>query len=430
MFGLFRTQQSRVRHDAQNWLEVADKVYHYRRDELTDTQLNELVHLRAELSSRLKQRVDIGRLKLAIEALETVLRRHGGRVYPKTSLVDNVEFFLVAAIVILGLRAFVVQPFKIPTNSMWPSYYGMTHELYPADEPAPGVLVRAFRLIAFGAQRKEMVAPVAGEVEVPFVNREGRILVQFGIVRARKWLVLPTQLREYTFYVDGRPMRLRVPLDFDFDRLAMEAFFANGRLNRLFEQGRVRETHVTVNMGGVAHPERIWLAPTGRTVRAGETALRFDLLTGDQLFVDRLSYHFVAPKVGQGFVFRTGNIRDPETGRATLGDKYYIKRLVGVPGDTLAIRDPVLLRNGEPITGAAAFANNHERVNGFDGYRAGGFLRNGAVWEVPPDRFVALGDNSNNSLDSRYWGFVPAGDVIGRPLFIYYPFTRRWGPAR
>lgn len=49
---------------------------------------------------------------------------------------------------------------------------------------------------------------------------------------------------------------------------------------------------------------------------------------------------------------------------------------------------------------------------------------------VPPRSFFALGDNSANSEDGRYWGFVPEKDVVGRPLFIYYPFTRRWGPAR
>jgi len=41
-----------------------------------------------------------------------------------------------------------------------------------------------------------------------------------------------------------------------------------------------------------------------------------------------------------------------------------------------------------------------------------------------------MGDNSGNSSDGRVWGFVPEKDVIGRPLFIYYPFTRRWGVAR
>jgi signal peptidase I len=48
---------------------------------------------------------------------------------------------------------------------------------------------------------------------------------------------------------------------------------------------------------------------------------------------------------------------------------------------------------------------------------------------VPDSSFVALGDNSQNSADSRYWGFVPEQSVIGRAFFVYYPFTKRWGPS-
>jgi signal peptidase I len=58
------------------------------------------------------------------------------------------------------------------------------------------------------------------------------------------------------------------------------------------------------------------------------------------------------------------------------------------------------------------------------------YLGRGQTLTVPPHAFFALGDNSFNSADGRYWGFVPAADVVGRPLFVYYPFTRRWGPAR
>ena len=76
--------------------------------------------------------------RTADEALEScpgvrsvvVLRRTGGAIYPKTALIENVEFFLVAAIVILGIRTYFVQPFKIPTNSMWPTYNGMTPQVY------------------------------------------------------------------------------------------------------------------------------------------------------------------------------------------------------------------------------------------------------------------------------------------------------------
>jgi signal peptidase I len=105
------------------------------------------------------------------------------------------------------------------------------------------------------------------------------------------------------------------------------------------------------------------------------------------------------------------------------------------PGDTLEIREPALYRNGAPITGAAAFDANAKREGKYRGYfnwasGAGSLLRRGEKIEVPPDSFVALGDNSANSADSRDWGFVPAKDVVGRPLFIYYPFTSRWGVAK
>jgi len=166
--------------------------------------------------------------------------------------------------------------------------------------------------------------------------------------------------------------------------------------------------------------------------------LAFDILTGDQLFVDRFSYHFVRPQVGQGFVFRTDNIDSPymKDGR-TLEQiqQYYIKRLVGVPGDTLEVREPALFRNGQPITGSVAFDANAHRLGEYGGYSNSivndpGYLKPGEQMKVPPHKFFAMGDNSANSQDGRYWGFVPAKDVVGRPLFVYFPFTRHWGPAK
>jgi signal peptidase I len=49
---------------------------------------------------------------------------------------------------------------------------------------------------------------------------------------------------------------------------------------------------------------------------------------------------------------------------------------------------------------------------------------------VQPGSFFALGDNSANSLDSRYWGFVPDRNVVGRGLFVYWPFSSHWGFVR
>jgi signal peptidase I len=108
-----------MRQHANNWLELADRVEHFRRDILPADELNELRHEKEGLRALVAEKAEAGDLKLSIENLEGVLRKTGGTFYPKSTTIEYIEFFLVAAIVILGIRAFFFQPFKIPTNSMW-----------------------------------------------------------------------------------------------------------------------------------------------------------------------------------------------------------------------------------------------------------------------------------------------------------------------
>ncbi len=428
--------EEKARENAANWLELADKVYHFRRDLLTAAQLGELQAGSATLRALLKERAGAEKLKLGIESLEEVLKRTGGAIYPKSALVENVEFFLVAALVILGIRTYFVQPFKIPTNSMWPTYYGMKGENLPPEGEAPGLVSRTFRLLAFGAQRYTVTAPRSGEVSAYFF--EGGALA-YEVKPGRTWLVIPTQVKEYTFLVDGTPAKITVPLDFnDFDEMVGQTYPDLGN-SYWAARRKIETTKDTSSVLFLPNPfrpsdRRVAAFPVnlGRTVKAGESILRFDLLTGDQLFVDRVSYHFMQPRIGQGFVFRTENIHSPEMqdGAGQQVESYYIKRLVGVPGDTLEVHGSVLYRNSQPITGADAFEANAQRKAPYTGYVAIMSLAPGKSITVPNKSFFAMGDNSSNSKDSRYWGFVPAKDAVGRPLFIYYPFTKRWGPSR
>jgi signal peptidase I len=429
VFGFFFSNERKMRENARNWLQLADKIIHYRRDQLTGAQTQELRQKTADLQLKLKQRADAGKLKLGIESLEGLLRQVGGTFYPKSAVVENVEFFLVAAIIVLGLRTYFIQPFKIPTNSMWPSYYGMTPQVFPQRAEEPGLLAMGARLLAFGARPHRLDAPADGEVLIPILGAERRGLVHSQIVSGHSWLIFPTKVREYTLLVGDEPVKVRVPMDFDFDWLISDAFFSKGE--SYSPEGFFAELSRRANAGEsefqVVDGENLRCIRTGRHVRAGERVLSFDVMTGDQLFVDRFSYHFVRPPIGSGFVFRTGNI--PMIAE-TSGDQYYVKRLVGEPGDTLEIKNYRLYRNGGPITGAAAFEKNARRLGDYVGYRNVSGLAVGKTMTVPPHSFLALGDNSANSLDGRFWGFVPEKDVIGRPLFIYYPFTLRWGPAR
>ena len=106
-----------MRATAEHWLELAERVWHYRRDQLTETESQRLLGHTQEVREAVRTKEDAAKLKLLIEQLEETLRLTGGRIYPKTSLVENVEFFLMAAIVILGIKVYFIQPFKIPTNS-------------------------------------------------------------------------------------------------------------------------------------------------------------------------------------------------------------------------------------------------------------------------------------------------------------------------
>jgi signal peptidase I len=206
-----------------------------------------------------------------------------------------------------------------------------------------------------------------------------------------------------------------VPLDFDMDRLIMK--MREGRPYRSdFIPGGIRVMY------------------TGIHAKAGETAFSFDLLTGDNLFVDRISYHFVRPKVGDPIVFRTDNL--PYIERENKG-KYYIKRAVAGPGDTLEIVEPGLLVNGDEPTGSKAFARNRTQEGEYAGYTIIPDVRvysradtgGKSPIEIPEGHYFAMGDNSPNSADSRYWGFVPEREMVGRAVVIYYPFSHRWGLA-
>ena len=435
MFGFFASPEKKMRDSASNWLEVAERVFRFRSDLLSVVELEELQARRNELRAQVKERAPVEKLELGIKSLAEVLSRTGGAIYPKTALVENVEFFLVAAIVILGIRTYFVQPFKIPTNSMWPTYNGMTSEVFKTPAEEPGVPAVAMRGIAFGAWPHRLDAPDDGEVLIPIEGPASRGMVWARKVRGRSWLVIPTDMREYVLFVGDRAVTVTLPWDFDFDWTVYEAFLANGApyTPNSLRQEATRRAQADGIVKRYVEGREVACIRTGKRLKRGERLLAFDELTGDQLLVDRVSYHFVAPSVGSGFVFRTGNIPGVV---ASYGDQYYIKRLVGTPGDRLELRAPGLFRNGQPIDGSTAFEGNSSRTRNYLGYehpprmRPDGRLKPGEILDVPKSSYFAMGDNSPNSEDSRYWGFVPAPDVVGRPIFVYFPFTRHWGPAK
>ena len=131
-------------------------------------------------------------------------------------------------------------------------------------------------------------------------------------------------------------------------------------------------------------------------VRVENISMEPTLQPGYLLIVNKLAYKLGEPKHGDIVVFHY------------MGDNNedYIKRVIGLPGDEVNIENGTVYVNG--------IALSEPYIAAFPAYSG--------TWVVPEGSLFVLGDNRNNSSDSHQWGFVDLDDVVGKAVFIYYPF--------
>ncbi len=140
---------------------------------------------------------------------------------------------------------------------------------------------------------------------------------------------------------------------------------------------------------------------------------------GDHVFVDRLTYRFSSPRRGDLLVFLTKGFSGlPQ-------DLIYVKRVIGMPGERLEIRDGAAFANGTRLTEKDGIPPIRFTTGPQVG-RTESASR--ASYEVPQASYFVVGDNPENSLDSRYFGSVPQRNVYGKVTAIYYPFSRAGRP--
>lgn len=397
---------------ALDLIRMGDKVYHYRKDILPISDLQTLSDTTAQLELLYKNKLASDReLEDTLEQQHEILVKTGGKIYPNRFLSENLETILVVAIVIIAFRIFFFQPFVIPTNSMYPTYSGMQSQTYEVGEKSPGLIKKVASKLLRGGSHYEIVAQNDGEILIPINYKTQSI--DYRIVPGRKWFVFPALKKQFVFYIDTVPHQIKVPAEFNLDQAVIDAFSITRNKHKRYER---RGNQI--------------LLKTGIQAKRNKPALQFDILMGDALFVNRMWYHFAKPKSGDAIVFRTADFMLRDDYPENVGeDKFYIKRLTGEPGQTLEVIDYRLYQDGEPASGAKAFEKNANQEGEYPGYRNRKLLTEGKTFTVPEDHYFAMGDNSTNSKDSRYFGPVPKKNIIGAASFIYYPFTKRWGPA-
>jgi signal peptidase I len=366
------------------------RVLNEQRDLLTPEAISNLEAAHHQAQTAIQSGASKRDLEGQMKNLEEAARKWF-KPYPNAAIRENVKEFLVAVVTILGFTTFFLQLTKIPTGSMQPTLFGITHEdLRGTSTEVPPAWKGLILYWTKGISYKHVVAPEDGQITG---IGDAKILIPF--------------VKRQAIYFNNKPLTMWFPPE-DLAR-------------------------------------RAELYP-GMAFKKGDDIIKLKVIAGDHLLVDRFTYNFRHPKRGEIFVFKTKGIQNLQQ------DVLYIKRLVALPSEEVRLgNDRHLIINGVKLDSATP---HFENVYSFD-YNTNspykGHVNDVALQKMDlPDRYrslslapllpnetvthkvgathyMAMGDNTLNSYDSRAWGDVPRENVIGRCWFVYWPFTERFG---
>lgn len=195
-------------------------------------------------------------------------------------------------------------------------------------------------------------------------------------------------------------------------------------------RGTIAEWTVTIILllFGTTTLVQAFVIPTG--------SMEDTLLIGDHLLVDKLAYAPPGPASRYLLPYQPIQRGDIIVFRYPMDvAQTYVKRAVGIPGDRIKVVNKQVYRNGQKLDEPYVY----HKTEYIDSYRdnfpsdpnirvsdaAMDMLQNHVVKGevvVPPDKYFAMGDNRDSSFDSRYWGFVPRENIMGKPLIIYWSY--------
>ena len=169
----------------------------------------------------------------------------------------------------------------------------------------------------------------------------------------------------------------------------------------------------------VAKPYRIPSASMENTLHCARPGYGCEASTSDRVLVNRLAYDFGSPQRNQIVVFRAP--AKANVCKAGDGGTTFVKRLIGLPGETVREDDHgfIWIRRSD----AAAWTKLAEPYLS-TAARLADSSEFGQTWPVPKGEYFMLGDNRANSCDSRKWGAVPRSNLIGPVIFTYWPPLR------
>ncbi len=420
----------------------AAKLLNHQKDLLTSEAFNEMKEAIGDLRNEMRSSGNRVRLEEGITRLEQAGSR---RLVPyrNPGIRENVEVMLFAVAIAMSIRTFFFQPMGIPTGSMQPTLYGITESNLKSEEHVPkGV----------NAWVKYLLAGVS----YCHVLSEGN------------WQLIRIEPPTKKFLFFNRQKLIFRDLDSNNEVVR--------EITPLMNSGKSLLAYGRASQRGLS--EYVLNSHNNYIYKPGEEVVKMRRESGDHLLVSRFYYNFIKPNRGDIIVFETRGIK----GIADQ-DLFYIKRLVGMPEDTLAIGNDrhLIVKNRAWPAGRRIDSSDHpfEFVYSFDVFKEPNlakdseysghanqkvfnqymqeekiriakengikpdaiyinnsgtisplYMDEGQEFYIPPNQYAAFGDNTVSSKDSREWGSLPAKNIFGKASFIYWPFFGQNGRIR
>jgi signal peptidase I len=372
----FKTRKARK--ELKEVLHYARHIRHMHED-IADPELLEKLRTGEQIALTASKSGDGELMEKAGEAvIKTCEKVAPPRKHPK--ICENVEVLFVAIAAAMAIRAYFFQPFKIPTGSMQPTLYGITIK-QESTIKSGNPLATVANMVFFGERHQVVRAKTSGQVRLHSSNYGTQLDLQTTKSQSKAII-----------FIDNVPHKIPINLWLD----QKENLFSLIRKNN----GYFNKGDVLVEANGVTK-------------------------SGDYILVNRIKYNFVRPKRGAIAVFDTRELTHPQVRK----DAYYIKRMVGLPGETISVAPPLLLVNGKKPTDSRfdkIFSNPH-----YDGYQFAHpttptplIAKAGDSIKTSDDQYLFFGDNTESSLDGRYFGPVNRRQILGPAFFVCWPFDR------
>lgn len=408
---------------------AAKKFLHYKRDLLNDQQIAEIQSRCQDLRAASKQR-DKEKCDEASKQLHATCENALPKQQRQGWIEENLEVIFVAVVIALGLRAYVVQPFRIPTGSMQPTLNGIVATQVASSDEFPNIAKRTLQRVTRGRKYVDLV-----------LDESKRLRAKNPVIEKPYFHFFT---HTYIYFEDGTKVTFPGPKSALMNRNGMGFGSICG-----YPTSDMSQQEKSQYQQAILGPSRSKISTEGSQNRTiaytkpfipeGTVIARGYIDTGDLILVDKISYNFRRPDRGEVFVFDTRDIKKIHSEAARNGGtagSHYIKRLAGVPGDKLQIKQSDLYVNGEKAK-ESGILQVMSKQNGYRGYEASYRLQGGQIFKartsnIPGmNEYIALGDNSYNSSDSRFFGTVKEFNVIGPAAFVLWPFTSgHWGAIK